>query len=533
MSIQYKKILVTCALPYANGSIHIGHLLEQIQADIWVRYNRMIGNKVWFICADDAHGTAVMLQAKKRNISPEMLITNVLNEHKLDFFKFNISHDNYYTTHSIENRTLINEVYDILKNSGYIKERVIFQLYDMKKNMFLPDRFVQGVCSLCQAKNQYGDHCEVCGGTYSAMDLINPVSVLSYTKPIARKSLHLFFDLPYFTNMLKKWILSGVLQNNIIKKTQEWFKYGLKKWDISRDSPYFGFKIPNYVDKYFYVWLDASIGYMSIFKNLCKKKIDLCFNEFWKKDSTCELHQFIGKDIIYFHTLFWPAILEGLNLRKPTKIFVHGHVTINGDKLSKSKHTFMKASDWLQNYDSDSLRYYYACKLSSNANDIEVNIMQLVQKINSDIVNKVVNLAVRNSSFIHKKFYGKLSNVLDDLTLYNQFLNESKNIECFFDNREYSLAMKKIMELTDIANKYINDKKPWTLDQKNNDKLHSICSMGINLFKIIVTWLSPVMPELAKRVEYFLNKKLIWKELSSPLLNHNINYVRVLYERIN
>lgn len=533
MSFFKKKMLVTCALPYSNGSIHLGHLLEHIQADIWVRYNRMIGHEVWFICADDAHGTAVMLKSKKQNILPEELIFKIYKEHKYDFSSFQISYDNYHSTHSKENYNLVQKIYNLLDSNGHIKECTISQLYDDKEKIFLPDRFVKGFCPSCKSEDQYGDHCEVCGAVYAAIDLVNPLSVLSNSVPILRTSVHLFFNLPFFSNFLKKWIFSGVLDKNVLNKTKEWFKIGLKKWDISRDEPYFGFKILNYLNKYFYVWLDAPIGYMSTFKNLCKKRTNLNFDEFWNKNSNCELYHFIGKDIVYFHTLFWPAILEATGFRKPTKIFVHGYVTIHGNKLSKSKNDFILASDWLKYLDSDSLRYYYACKLSNNIQDIEFNIYQLVEKVNTDIVNKVVNLASRSASFINKNFCGKLSDQLSDIKLYMKFISESKNIEVLFNNREFSLAMKKIMILSDVANKYINDQQPWKLAQEKYDQLHKIASMGVNLFRVIMTWLKPVTPSLAERSELFLKIKLDWKGIKKPLLNHTISKFKILYKRID
>ncbi|CAL4042352.1 methionine--tRNA ligase [Buchnera aphidicola] len=533
MSILSKKILVTCAFPYANGSIHLGHLLEHIQADIWVRYNRMRGHQVYFICADDAHGTAVMLKSKKQNISPEELISNIYQKHKYDFLNFNISYDNYYSTHSKENYDLVKKIFSILSRKNHIKEDVIHQLYDTEENIFLPDRFVKGFCPICKSGDQYGDHCETCGAIYAAKDLIKPISVLSKSIPILRTSIHLFFDLPFFSNMLKKWIFSGILQDSVLNKTKEWFRVGLKKWDISRDKPYFGFQIPNYLNKYFYVWLDAPMGYISTFKNLCKKRIDLDFHEFWNKDSTCELYHFIGKDIIYFHTLFWPAILEAIGFRKPTKIFVHGYVTMHGNKLSKSKNSFMLASDWLKNFDSDSLRYYYACKLSDKIQDIEFDIQKLVKKVNTDIVNKVVNLASRSASFINKIFYGKLAGKLIDMKFYMEFVSASKDIEKYFINRQFSLAIKKIMKFSDIANKYINDQKPWILGKEKYDQLHMISSMGINLFRVIMTWLKPVVPSLAERSEFFLKTILTWDGIKNPLLQHKINNFTILYKRID
>ncbi|HMI76784.1 MAG TPA: methionine--tRNA ligase [Buchnera sp. (in: enterobacteria)] len=533
MNFVSKKILVTCALPYANGPIHIGHLLEHIQADIWVRYNRMRGHTVFFICADDAHGTAIMLQAKRKNISPETLIENTIQNHKNDFLNFHISYDHYHSTHSEDNFYFLKKIFFILQEKGYIKERVISQLYDSKEKIFLPDRFVQGLCPVCKSINQYGDNCEFCGATYDAINLIEPKSVLSNTIPIIRDSMHLFFNLPKFSNMLEKWILSGVLSKNIINKTKEWFKCGLKEWNISRDRPYFGFKIPNYPNKYFYVWLDATIGYISTFSHFCKSRTDITFKEFWDKDSSTELYHFIGKDIIYFHSLFWPAILESIGFRKPTKIFVHGYIMMNGVKLSKSKNCFIIASNWLKYYNADSLRYYYASKLSSGIQDIEININQFVQKFNADVIHKVINLASRSAGFINKQFNNKLSKKLDNMTLYMDFIFVSKEIEKFFDNRNFSLAMKKIMQVSDIANKYINDKKPWTLNITQHDELHMICSLSINFFRVIMTWLKPVMPRLAEKVEYFLKITLTWQGIYEPLLDHEINEFQVLYKKIN
>ncbi|QCI20264.1 methionine--tRNA ligase [Buchnera aphidicola (Brachycaudus cardui)] len=535
MSTVLRKILVTCAFPYANGSIHIGHMLEHIQADIWVRYQRMRGHEVWFISADDAHGTAIMLKSETLGISSHKLIKNIQKEHQIDFMNFNISYDNYHSTHSIENLYLLRKIFTCLNNKGLIQEKIISQFYDNIKKIFLPDRFIQGICPVCRSDNQYGDNCEECGATYEPIDLINPISVISKKKPILKNTKHLYFDLTFFTDFLKKWIYSGVLDDSVIKKTEEWLKVGLKSWGISRDAPYFGFKIPNFPNKYFYVWLDAPIGYISAFKNLCFKNKELNFNELWHKESSYELYHFIGKDIIYFHTLFWPSILEAVSLRKPNGIFVHGYLTMNGLKLSKSRGFLIKASDWIKYLDSDSLRYYYASKLSNNINDIEMNLEDFVQKINSDIVNKLVNLASRNASFINKYFNGYLSNKLNDNGLYQHFIDMSNKIENFLEKREFSFVIKESMKLIDIANQYINEKKPWKIEiiETNMNELQNICTMGINLFRIVMIFLKPILPDLAIKTEFFLISNLTWESIKKPLLSHKINKFTPLYERIS
>ena len=445
-----KKILVTCALPYANGSIHLGHMLEHIQADIWVRYQRMRGNQVYFICADDAHGTPIMLKAQQLGIPPEQMIAEMKQEHETDFAGFDISYDNYHSTHGDENRQLSELIYGRLKENGFIKNRTISQLYDPEKGMFLPDRFVKGTCPKCKSPDQYGDNCEVCSATYSPTELIDPKSVVSGATPVLRDSEHFFFDLPSFSAMLQTWTRSGALQEQVANKMQEWFDSGLQQWDISRDAPYFGFEIPDAPGKYFYVWLDAPIGYMGSFKNLCDKRGNIDFDEFWKKDSSTELYHFIGKDIVYFHSLFWPAMLEGSNFRKPTNLFVHGYVTVNGAKMSKSRGTFIKASTWLQHLDADSLRYYYAAKLSSRIDDIDLNLEDFVQRVNADIVNKVVNLASRNAGFITKRFGGKLASELADPALYQTFVDASEKIGEAWASREYNRAVREIMALADM-----------------------------------------------------------------------------------
>lgn len=528
------KILVTCALPYANGSIHLGHMLEHIQADIWVRYQRMRGNLVYFICADDAHGTPIMLKAQHLGITPEEMINEMNREHQEDFARFGIKYDNYHSTHSEENRALSTLIYQRLKKKGLIKSRTISQLYDPEKGMFLPDRFVKGNCPKCHSPDQYGDNCEICGSSYSMVDLINPKSAISGATPAMRKSEHFFFDLPAFSNMLRSWTHSGALQEQVENKMQEWFKLGLQQWNISRDAPYFGFEVPDAPGKYFYVWLDASIGYMSAFKNLCQKCNDIHFDEFWNTDSKADLYHFIGKDIIYFHSLFWPAILEGSQFRKPTNLFVHGYVTINGAKMSKSRGTFIKASTYLAHLDADCLRYYYAAKLSSRIDDIDLNLEDFVQRVNTDIVNKVVNLASRNAGFINKRFDGQLSSTIAEPALYEAFVNAAVSIGDAFSSRETSRAIRKIMALADLANRYMNEQTPWVMaKQESRDQdLQAICSMGIQLFRVLMTYLKPVLPSLAERAEAFLNVPLGWDTITSPLVSHRINPFKTLFSRI-
>ena len=529
-----KKILVTCALPYANGSIHLGHMLEHIQADIWVRYQRMRGNQVYFICADDAHGTPIMLKAQQMGMAPEQMIAEMSQEHQTDFAGFDISYDNYHSTHSDENRELSALIYTRLKENGFIKNRTISQLYDPEKGMFLPDRFVKGTCPKCHAPDQYGDNCEVCSATYSPTELIDPKSVISGATPVMRDSEHFFFDLPEFSAMLQAWTRSGALQEQVANKMQEWFESGLQQWDISRDAPYFGFEIPGAPGKYFYVWLDAPIGYMGSFKNLCDKRGDINFDDFWKKDSDAELYHFIGKDIVYFHSLFWPAMLDGSNFRKPTNLFVHGYVTVNGAKMSKSRGTFIKASTWLQHLDADSLRYYYAAKLSSRIDDIDLNLEDYVQRVNADIVNKVVNLASRNAGFINKRFGGQLSAELADPALYKTFTDAAESIGEAWASREFGRAIREIMALADVANRYVDEQAPWVVaKQEGRDAdLQAICSMGINMFRVLMTWLKPVMPSLAERTEAFLNQELHWDGVQQPLLSHNIAAFKALYQRV-
>ncbi|GAD88315.1 methionine--tRNA ligase [Vibrio halioticoli NBRC 102217] len=535
MTTELRKMLVTCALPYANGSIHLGHMLEHIQADIWVRYQRLRGNTVNFVCADDAHGTPIMLKSQQMGITPEEMIAGVSEEHQKDFAGFDISFDNYHSTHSEENRELASSIYLELKKNGFISSRTISQLFDPEKEMFLPDRFVKGTCPKCKSEDQYGDNCDNCGETYSPTELINPKSAVSGATPVMKDSEHFFFDLPQLESMLKEWTRSGSLQSETANKMQEWFESGLQQWDISRDAPYFGFEIPGEKNKFFYVWLDAPVGYMASFKNLCGKRDDLDFDEYWKKDSTTELYHFIGKDIVYFHSLFWPAMLEGAGYRKPNNIFVHGYVTVNGAKMSKSKGTFIKASTYLNHLDPECLRYYYAAKLNSRIDDLDLNLEDFTQRVNSDVVNKIVNLASRNAGFITKRFAGQLSTEFAEPALYKEFADAADRIAELYETREFSRAIREITALADKANQYVDEKAPWVVaKQEGQDQaLQDICSVGINLFRVLMTYLKPVMPELAARTEAFLNQELTWDGVVAPLTGHEITKFKALFNRID
>lgn len=528
-------MLVTCALPYANGSIHLGHMLEHIQADIWVRYQRMRGHQVHFICADDAHGTPIMLKAQQMGISPEEMIAAVSKEHQADFAGFNISFDNYHSTHSDENRELAELIYGRLKNGGFIKSRTISQLFDPEKSMFLPDRFVKGTCPKCKSPEQYGDNCDSCGATYSPTELIDPKSAVSGATPVMKDSEHFFFDLPQFEKWLAEWVRgSGAIQEEMANKMQEWFESGLQQWDITRDAPYFGFEIPGAPGKYFYVWLDAPIGYMASFKNLCNKRGDIDFDSYWKADSDAELYHFIGKDIAYFHCLFWPSMLEGANFRKPTKVNVHGYVTVNGAKMSKSKGTFIKASTYLNHLDPECLRYYYAAKLNSRIDDLDLNLEDFVQRVNADVVNKLVNLASRNAGFIAKRFGGKLAATCAEPELYAEFANARTAIAEAYESREFSRAIREIMALADKANRYVDDKAPWVIAKQEgaDAELQAVCSVGINLFRVLMAYLKPVMPLLAERAEAFLAETLSWDGIEMPLVDHTVAPFKALFSRI-
>ncbi len=528
-------MLVTCALPYANGSIHLGHMLEHIQADIWVRYQRMRGHQVHFVCADDAHGTPIMLKAQQLGITPEEMIAAVSKEHQADFAGFNISFDNYHSTHSDENRELAELIYGRLQAGGKIKSRTISQLFDPEKSMFLPDRFVKGTCPKCKSPEQYGDNCDSCGATYSPTELIDPKSAVSGATPVMKDSEHFFFDLPQFEKWLAEWVRgSGAIQEEMANKMQEWFESGLQQWDITRDAPYFGFEVPGAPGKYFYVWLDAPIGYMASFKNLCNKRGDIDFDSYWKADSEAELYHFIGKDIAYFHCLFWPSMLEGAGFRKPTKVNVHGYVTVNGAKMSKSKGTFIKASTYLNHLDPECLRYYYAAKLNSRIDDLDLNLDDFVARVNADVVNKLVNLASRNAGFIAKRFDGNLAATCAEPELYAEFANARTAIAEAYESREFSRAIREIMALADKANRYVDDKAPWVIAKQEgaDAELQAVCSVGINLFRVLMAYLKPVMPLLGERAEAFLGETLSWDGVAQPLTNHQLAPFKALFSRI-
>ncbi|MDC1290671.1 methionine--tRNA ligase [Candidatus Thioglobus sp.] len=529
-----RRILVTSALPYANGEIHLGHLLEYIQTDIWVRFQKMQGNECHYVCADDAHGTPIMLKADEMGIDPEELIAGVSVRHQADFKDFNVNFSQFHSTHSEENRHYSELIYSRLKDSGFIKTRVISQAYDPEKEMFLPDRFIKGECPKCGADDQYGDNCEVCGATYSTTELKNARSVVSGAVPIEKESEHYFFDLPQFEQQLKEWTNAGHLQDEVSNKLAEWFEQGLQQWDISRDKPYFGFQIPGTEDKYFYVWLDAPIGYMASFKKLCDNT-DLEFDDFFAKGSDTELYHFIGKDIVYFHALFWPAILMGSNFRTPNAIFAHGFLSVNGQKMSKSRGTFIQARTYLETLNPECLRYYYAYKLSAKIDDIDLNLEDFKQRVNSDIVGKVVNIASRSASFIIKKYDKELSAECIEKELFNEFVAASPEIAAHYEARNFGHAMRSIMKLADKANQYIDEKKPWQLAKEEGkaQEVHEVTSLAINLFRVLMTYLKPVLPEMAKSSEEFLNiDSLNWEDIKNPLTSHHINKFKPLMTRI-
>ncbi len=529
-----RKILVTSALPYANGSIHLGHLVEYIQTDIWARFQQMQGHSCYYVCADDAHGTPIMLRARQDGIEPEQLIDAMKQEHEADFADFLIGFDNYYTTHSEENRGLASEIYSKLRDDGHIATRTISQSYDPEAEMFLPDRFIKGTCPKCGAEDQYGDNCEVCGATYAPTELIDPVSVISGATPVEKDSEQYFFKLSDFADMLQQWMRAGHVQSEIANKLDEWFEEGLQDWDISRNAPYWGFEIPDAPGKYFYVWMDAPIGYMASFKNLCDRE-GISFDEYWHSESDTELYHFIGKDIARFHTLFWPAVLHGAGFRKPSAVYCHGFLTVNGQKMSKSRGTFIKARTYLDNLKPEYLRYYYAAKLSSGVDDIDLNLEDFMQRVNSDLVGKVVNIASRCAGFINKRFDNRLSASLPDAALYDELVQAGKSIADEFENREYSKAVREIMALADKANVYIDHNKPWVLIKEagNETEVQAICTQGINLFRILMTYLKPILPETALRSEQFLNCELHWHTLNEPLLAHSINKFKPLMTRID
>ena len=530
---QPRQILVTNALPYANAALHLGHVLEYTQTDVWVRFQKMRGHECYYVSADDAHGTAIMLKAEEKGISAEQHISEMRKFHEADFKDFYIGVDNYYTTHSEENRDFSELIYNRLSANGHISQRSIIQAFDPEKNLFLADRYIRGTCPKCKAEDQYGDNCESCGATYSPLDLINPVSAISGATPIGRESVHYFFKLPEFSEFLSEWINSGTVQREVSNKLSEWLDSGLQEWDISRDAPYFGFEIPNAPGKYFYVWLDAPIGYMASFKNLCEAK-NLDFDCFWNKDSKAELYHFIGKDIVNFHALFWPAMLKSADFRTPTKVCVHGFVTVNGTKMSKSRGTFINARTYLDHLNPEYLRYYYASKLTNTVEDIDLNLEDFIQKVNSDLVGKVVNIASRCSKFITNES-GVLSSRIENEALWDQVTGVADSIANYYENREFGKAIREIMAQADSVNEYIAEQEPWkrNKDQDQKQQVQDICSLGINLFRIILIYLKPVVPVMAEAGEFFLNDKLSWESIKQPLLSHKINQFKPLMQRVD
>ena len=533
MSDKKRRILATTALPYANGPLHLGHMLEQVQSDIWCRFQRKQGHDCYFIGADDTHGTPIMIKAQSLGVSVDDMLDTTLEDHKNDLNGFNISFDNYYTTNSQESKELVEIFYHKLNDKGFIIKDSISQLYDVEKEMFLSDRFVKGSCPKCGAENQYGDHCDNCSAIYNAIDLKNPVSVLTGTVPVVRNSEHYFFNLPVFADKVKGWISSGALQKEVENKLQEWFEVGLKPWDISRDAPYFGFQIPGETNKYFYVWLDAPIGYLSSFKNFCEKN-DINFQEFWDLNTDTELHHFVGKDIINFHCLFWPAILDATELRKPTSVFSHGYLTVNQKKMSKSKGTFITARSYLDNLPSDCLRYYFASKLTSKVEDIDLNLLDFETKVNSDLVGKVINLASRTAKFINSSFENKICKVDD--SFFGEYLSAKKTLQDYYEQKEYNKAVRLIMSLADNANSYISDEAPWVLmkdgTQESKDRAWVACSNGLNIFRILMIYLSPVVPDLFKKTQDLFNDELAWLSVSELLHDHEINKFKPMLNRI-
>lgn len=535
MSGRPRKILVTSALPYANGSIHLGHMLEYIQTDVWARFQRAQSNECYFAWADDAHGTPIMLSAQQEGISPETLIDRMNEEHQRDFRDFGLSYDHYSSTHSAANREWVETIYARLRDNGHIKKRTISQFYDSQEGMFLPDRFIRGICPKCRAQDQYGDSCESCGSTYSPTDLIEPRSAVTGSAPEMRDSEHFFVQLSDFEEQLQSWMHSAPMQKEVVNKMQEWFEDGLRDWDITRDTPYFGFELPDAPGKYFYVWVDAPIGYLGSFTELCQRE-GLDFDAWWTPGSEAEVYHFIGKDIMYFHTLFWPAMLMGSGMRTPTAIYAHGFLTVDGTKMSKSRGTFIMARTYLEHLDPDYLRYYFCAKLGAGTGDIDLNLDDFVQRVNSDLVGKLVNIASRCAGFIQRHFDGRLANDLPEPALYEKFIDAREGVAREYEARNYQLAVRKIMALADDANRYIDEHKPWQLI-KDGDRVgdvQAICSQGINLFRVLITMLAPAIPHTAAKASAFLDTPVDqWEDLDSPLLACTINPFEPLMARVD
>ena len=534
MTEASRKILVTSALPYANGPLHLGHMLEQVQTDIWVRFQRSRGNHCLYICADDAHGTAIMLSAEKAGITPEEQIEQVKAAHLKDSTGFLVHFDNYHSTHSEENRRWSETIYKRIEQQGHIAVREITQSYDQEKGLFLADRFIKGTCPKCKTPDQYGDNCEACGATYSPVDLIDPISALSGTTPVDRESDHFFFRLGDFEELLRGWTRSGSLQPAVANKLNEWIEAGLQDWDISRDAPYFGFEIPGHPGKYFYVWLDAPIGYIASTEDYCARSGE-DFDSYWIREDETELYHFIGKDIVNFHGLFWPAMLHTAGLRMPNAVYAHGFLTVDGTKMSKSRGTFIMASTYLEHLDPEYLRYYFAAKLSSGVDDIDLNLNDFVQRVNSDLVGKVVNIASRCAGFLRKKFDNRMASECSEQALLDEFISAGDDIAALYETRDFGRAMREIIALADRANQYIDDKKPWVLakEEGREQEVQDVCSTGINLFRVLITYLKPVLPEMAARAEQFLQIDVDWHSLKSPLTDHQLEVFKPLLQRVD
>ncbi len=531
-----RKILVTSALPYVNGHPHMGHMVEYIQTDIWVRFQKLRGHGCIYVCASDAHGTPIMLQARKLGVSPEELTETNSKEFVSVFEAFGVDFDNYHTTHSPENEALTTEMYEALRASGDIYTKTIEQFYDEKEGMFLADRFIRGTCPRCNSQDQRGDACEVCGATYAPEDMIEPVSVLSGSTPVKRESEHYFFRLSDYEERLRNWMSEATLDKNVVAKLEEWFEAGLQDWDISRDAPYFGFRIPGTEDKYFYVWLDAPVGYPASFRNLCDRREDLDFDEYWRPGHDTELYHFIGKDIMYFHTLFWPAVLQGSGFRTPTSVYAHGFLTINGQKMSKSRGTFIKGRTYLDNLDPSYLRYYYAAKLGPTIEDIDLSLEDFIARVNSDLVGKLVNIASRCAGFINKRFDGVLAGELPEAGLFAEVAASSDRIAEHYEKREYSKAMRQVMALADMANRYIDDKKPWVMarDDGQLGEVQHVCTQGLNMFRSLMIYLQPVIPAVAEGAREFLGEDhWSWDSAATPLLGKKINKFKPLLQRVD
>ena len=534
MSTTTRNILVTSALPYANAPLHLGHMLEQAQTDIWVRFQRSRGHHCRYVCADDAHGTAIMLSAEAANRTPEEHIAAIQAQHERDSAGFLIQFDQYHSTHSPENQRWSETIFERLEAGGHIAVRDITQAFDPEKGLFLADRFIKGTCPKCKAPDQYGDNCEACGATYSPADLINPVSALSGAEPVDKDSSYLFFQLGHFEALLTDWINSGQLQPPIANKLKEWLEAGLQDWDISRDAPYFGFEIPGYPEKYFYVWLDAPIGYMASHEVLCREQGD-DFDAYWLPGGDTELYHFIGKDIVNFHGLFWPAMLDAAGLRQPTAVYAHGFLTVNGVKMSKSRGTFILADTYLEHLDPEYLRYYFAAKLSGGVDDIDLNLDDFVQRVNSDLIGKVVNIASRCAGFLRKKFDNQMSDTCAEPELVQSFIDAGDEIAALYEAREFNRAMREIIALADRANQYIDDKKPWVMakDEALEDEVQAVCSVGINLFRVLATYLKPVLPKMAEKSEAFLRCSIDWTALDAPLIAHELAPFEPLLQRVD